>query len=431
MIPDGVNPDVVRRKVAWRILPFLVVLYIVAYLDRANAGFAKLAMADDLKFSEEVFGTGFGIFFIGYLILEIPGALLVERWSARKWFARILITWGLCSALTALVRTPTQFYVARFLLGVAEAGFFPGLIVYFTHWFQGADRARALSGLILAVPLSLALGAPISGLLLKVDWLGVAGWKWMFILEGLPAVVLGVAALGFMTDRPREAAWLEPAEREWLAGVLEAEARAKALSSRATLWDVLRVPNVWLLALGIFAANTGGYALAFWLPTTVKNLSGGSNTDALLYSSLFYSLGMIGVAFSGWSSDRTGDRQWHCVGAMVATALLLGGSAISGGSFAIAMTWLCLTGLAAYAWPSPFWVLPTLSLSSSAAAVAVGIINMFANLAGFLGNHQVGWLKARGYGERECLLFLAGCYFTGGVLIAFVRLRRGSGPGRG
>src|SRR5712691_11081659 len=164
------SPDAVRRKVAWRVLPFVFLLYIVAYLDRANAGFAKLAMADDLKFSEEVFGLGFGIFFLGYLILEIPGALIVERWSARKWFARILISWGFCSALTALVKTPLQFYVARFLLGVAEAGFFPGIIVYFTHWFTSHDRARALSGLVMAVPFSLAMGAPLSALLLDVDW---------------------------------------------------------------------------------------------------------------------------------------------------------------------------------------------------------------------------------------------------------------------
>src|SRR4051794_21102991 len=215
-VATPVNPESLRRKVAWRVLPLVFLLYIVAYLDRANVGFAKLAMADDLKFSEQVFGLGFGIFFIGYLILEIPGALLVERWSARKWFARILISWGICSALTAFVRTPMQFYVARFMLGVAEAGFFPGIIVYFTHWFTSRDRARALSGLVMAVPFSLALGAPISGLLLKVNWHGIACWKWLFVLEGLPAVALGIATLFLLTDRPRDAEWLGSAERDWL-----------------------------------------------------------------------------------------------------------------------------------------------------------------------------------------------------------------------
>src|ERR1043165_7286810 len=226
-----------RRKVAWRVLPLVFAIYIVAYLDRANVGFAKLRMASDLKFSEEVFGLGFGIFFLGYLILEIPGALLVEHWSARKWFARILISWGFVSALTAFVRTPLQFYLARFLLGVAEAGFFPGIIVYFTHWFTSADRARALSGLVMAVPFSLALGAPVSALLLDVNWAGLAGWKWMFIQEGLPAVLLGVITLFCLTDRPRDAKWLTLEERECIEGVLAEEARAKEAGGAATVWQ--------------------------------------------------------------------------------------------------------------------------------------------------------------------------------------------------
>jgi len=195
MNPSAVDPIALRRKVAWRILPLVVVLYIVSYLDRANVAFAKLRMGKALGFSDEVFGFGIGVFFIGYLFLEIPGALLVERWSARKWFARILITWGFISAAMAFVKTPSQFYWARFVLGVAEAGFFPGIIVYFTHWFAQRDRSRALSGLLVAVPLSLALGAPVSLMLLDVNWFGLEGWQWIFIIEGLPAVLLGVVVL--------------------------------------------------------------------------------------------------------------------------------------------------------------------------------------------------------------------------------------------
>ncbi len=411
-----------RKKVAWRVLPFVFLLYIVAYLDRANVGFAKLAMADDLKFSEAVFGFGFGIFFIGYLVLEIPGALLVEHWSARKWFSRILISWGFISALTAFVSTPAEFYAARFLLGVAEAGFFPGIIVYFTHWFPGRERVRALSGLVMAVPFSLALGAPISALLLKVNWFGLAGWKWMFILEGMPAVVLGVITLFYLTDRPRDALWLTLEERNVLTSELEAEARAKQTSGNTSLWQALTLPNVWLLAFGIFATNTGGLALAFWLPTTVKNLSGGSNSEALLYSGLFYLCGLVGVFASGQSSDRTGDRKWHCVAGQVVTSLMLVGSAIPGQPFWLVMSWLCLTGLAAFFWPSPFWALPTLTLTASAAAVSIGLINMFANLAGYLGNHHIGWLKSHGFGDAACLLFLAACYLIGGMIIALVRV---------
>ena len=397
------------RKVVWRILPFVFLIYIVSYLDRANVGFAKLAMADDLSFSEAVFGFAFGIFFMGYLILEIPGALLVERWSARKWFARILISWGFISSLTALVETPRQFYLARFLLGVAEAGFFPGIIVYFTHWFPVRDRARALSGLVMAVPFSLALGAPLSAVLLKVNWLGLAGWKWMFVLEGLPAVLLGVVTLFYLPDRPQDAKWLTIEERNNLTAELDAEARAKEAKGRISVWDVLRLRNVWLLALGIFATNTGGYGLTFWLPTTLKRLSGGSTSAALLYSGLFYACGLLSVFLAGQSADRTGDRKWHCVAGQVLTALFLVGSTISSQPFWLVMGWFCLTGFAAFSWPSPFWTLPTLTLTASAAAVSIGFINMAANLAGYLGNLNIGWLRTHGFSERACLLLLAGC----------------------
>ena len=420
----GIEPDALRRKIAWRVLPLVFVLYIVAYLDRANAGFAKLAMKDDLKFSEEVFGLGFGIFFIGYLILEIPGALLVERWSARKWFARILLSWGFVSALTAFVQTPLQFYAARFFLGVAEAGFFPGIIVYFTHWFTSRDRGRALAGLVMAIPFSLALGAPVSGLLMQIDWLGWPGWRWLFLLEGTPAVGLGVVTLFALKDRPRDAKWLAPHERAWLETQLEAEAAEKRTVANVSVWQSLRTPTVWLLALGIFAANTGGYAFAFWLPTAVKGVAGGSTASVLAWSGLIYACGIVGVYLSGRSSDRTGDRKWHCVAGMIATAFFLAGSTIPGQPVWAVMTWLCLTGFVAYFWPSPFWALPTLTLTASAAAVSIGFINMFANLAGFLGNHHVGWLKEHGFGDRACLLFLAACYLLGGAIIAFIRVQK-------
>ena len=423
MINPG-SPDnrALRRKVALRVLPPVFLIYFVAYLDRANVGFAKLRMASDLKFSEEVFGLGFGIFFVGYLLLEIPGALIVERWSARKWFARILISWGFISALTAFIHTPMQFYIARFLLGVAEAGFFPGIIVYFTHWFGSGDRTRALSTLLVAVPFSLAAGAPMSALLLDVHWLNLAGWQWLFMIEGLPAVVLGFATLFLLTDRPRDAKWLTPEERNHLDNILGEEARAKQVKQNMGVWNVLCLPNVWLLAGGIFTANAGGYALSFWLPTTLKNLSGGSDHAALLYSCLFFLFGLVSVLWSGQSCDRTGDRKWHCAIGMAATALLLFASAIPGQPFGLVMGWLCLTALAAYFWPSPFWSLPTLTLTGSAAAVSIGFINICANLAGYFGNHAMGWLKEHGFSENVCLMFLAGCYFLGSVFISFVKL---------
>jgi ACS family tartrate transporter-like MFS transporter len=245
-----------RRKITRRLVPFAFVLYIIAYLDRANVGFAKLSMTADLSFSEAVFGFGSGIFFIGYLLLEIPGALIVERWSARKWIARILITWGFCTVLVGFVRTPGQFYAARFLLGTAEAGFYPGLVIYFSHWFAERDRARAMAGLISAIPVSLALGAPVSALILRVHWLSLPGWRWVFILEGLPAVVFGVVTLFYLTDHPREAKWLEPDEREWITAELEGEKQRKKAHGHIPVWAALRKPNVLLLALALCSANT-------------------------------------------------------------------------------------------------------------------------------------------------------------------------------
>jgi MFS transporter, ACS family, tartrate transporter len=433
LTPDtgpGVDPKVVRRKVARRIVPLVFVLYVVAYLDRANVGFAKLQMEGALGFSEDVFGWGFGLFFAGYLLLEVPGALLVEHWSARKWFARILVTWGLCSMGMALVRTPRQFYAARFLLGLAEAGFFPGVIVYFTHWFPRADRARALAGMVLGIPISLALGARVSGWLLGLHAFGLDGWQWVFLAEGLPAVLLGLAVPFLMTDRPAGATWLTPAERAWLEGTLGRERREAEAAGGATLRQALRQPAVWLLALGILLTNTGGYALVFWLPTAVGNLlkqtrGAAEPSDVLNWTGIVYLYGLPGVWLSGQSSDRTGERKWHCVAGQVLTGAALAGSAIPGQSWGVVFAWLCLAGFFATWWPSPFWVLPTLTLSASAAAVSVGLINMCANLAGLLGSPVVGQMKSAGLGERACLLFLAGCYAAGGAVIALLRVPRG------
>lgn len=422
-----VDPEAVRRKVARRILPLIFVLYIVSYLDRANVGFAKLQMGKALNFSENVFGWGFGLFFVSYLLLEIPGALLVERWSARKWFARILVTWGLCSMGMALVKTPSQFYLARLLLGLAESGFFPGVIIYFTHWFPRAERGRALAGMVLAIPVSLALGSRVSGLLLEVNWFGLAGWQWVFLIEGLPAVAMGVALPWLMTDRPTQARWLAPEERTWLENTLENERRETALAHGAGLLDALRQPTVWLLALGILVTNTGGYALVFWLPTAVKNLliaTRGTAPDSavLNWTGIYYLIGLAGVWVSGQSSDRTGERKWHCVAGQVLTGVFLAASAMPGQPWAAVFVWLCCAGFFATFWPSPFWVLPTLTLSASAAAVSVGIINICANLAGLIGSPVIGQMKTLGFGDRACLLFFAACYAGGGLFVAMIRI---------
>jgi ACS family tartrate transporter-like MFS transporter len=441
MTDEDVDPRIVRRKVVWRIVPLIFVLYVVAYLDRANVGFAKLQMEKKLPgFTPEVFGWGFGIFFAGYLLLEIPGALLVEHWSARKWFARILITWGFCSMGLALVRTPWQFYLARFLLGLAEAGFFPGVIVYFTHWFPRAERGRAMAGLVLGVPLSLALGSQVSGLLLQQTWFGLDGWKLLFIFEGLPAVLLGVALPFIMTDRPRHAKWLTAGERDWLEQKLEAERRETASRGSDSWRNVFRQPAVWLLALGILATNTGGYGFVFWMPTVVKDhlfetqASAGSapkskdeisDTEALRWTGLVYAFGLLGVLISGLSSDWTGDRKWHCVTGQVLTGVFLAASVIPGLPWAAVIVILCCVGFFATFWPPPFWVLPTLTMSASAAAVSIGFINICANIAGLFGPPLIGTLKTAGFSDWVGMTILAGFYVLGGIFVSLLRIGRG------
>jgi ACS family tartrate transporter-like MFS transporter len=433
----AVDPDALRRKLMARIVPLVFALYIVAYLDRVNVSFVKEPMMQALAFpdAEAVYGVGAGLFFAGYLLLEIPGALLVEHWSARKWFARILVTWGLCSMGLALVRTEGQFYLARFLLGLAEAGFFPGILVYFTHWFPRADRARALAGLVLGVPFSQALGAWVSGQILQLDWFGLAGWQWVFLVEGLPAVLLGVAVPFLMVDRPRQARWLTAAEREWLERTLEAERRSVAAAG-VTLGQALRLPAVWLLGLGILAANTGGYALSFWLPSTVQALwqatgaEGADAAGALNWVGLYYLCGLAGVWLAGQSSDRLKERKWHCVGGMVLTGVCLAAAVVPGLPWPVVLGGLCLTGFFAYAWPPPFWVLPTQVLSASAAAVALGFLNVCANLAGLIGLPATGWLKEAHWDVRACVWAAAACYGLGGAVVALVRAPAVTAPPR-
>jgi ACS family tartrate transporter-like MFS transporter len=416
----------------WRIVPLIFVLYLIAYLDRANVAFVETEMREGLSLSPSVFGMGVGFFYVGYLLLEVPGALIVEHWSARKWFSRILVTWGLCSMGLALVRSAWQFYLARFLLGLSEAGFFPGIIVYFTHWFPRADRGRALAGMILGAPLSQALGAWLTQqilqqrMILQLTGIELAGWQWVFILEGLPAVLLGVAVLFLMADRPRQARWLSPAEAQWLEETLAAERREVAAAG-VTMRQVLRQPVVWLLALGILAANTGGYALGFWIKDAFRTLlteTRGPEAagEALSWIGLYYVCGLVGIWVAGQSSDRRGERKWHCAAGQVLTACCLAASLTPGQPWAGVFFWLCLTGLFAYFWPPPFWVLPTQVLTASAAAVAIGFINICANVAGIIGPPAVGWMKEAHFDVRSCLLFSVACYAGGGVIIALLRL---------
>jgi MFS transporter, ACS family, tartrate transporter len=300
------------------------------------------------------------------------------------------------------------------------------IIVHFTHWFPRADRARALAGLILGVPLSQALGAWVTQQILQVTWFNLAGWQWVFLIEGFPALVMGVAVLFWLTDRPRQASWLSPAEADWLEETLAAERRAAAATD-VTVRQIVRQPVVWLLALGILAANTGGYALGFWIKDAFRTLltetrDARAAEEALWWIGLYYTCGVAGIWVAGQSSDRSGDRKWHCVAGQVLTACCLAASLVPGQPWAGVFFWLCLTGFFTYFWPPPFWVLPTQALSASAAAVAVGFINICANVAGIIGPPAVGWMKEAHFDLRPCLLFSVACYALGAVVIAMLRV---------
>src|ERR1700738_3978616 len=300
-----------RRRIARRIMPYVFLLYVINFLDRMNVGAAALQMPRDLGFSDRVVGLGAGIFFIGYFLLEIPGALIAERWSARRWIARILISWGVLTVLVAFIHTARQFYLVRFFIGAAEAGFYPAVIVYLSHWFRNKDRAKAIARFCPANPLSFVIGSPLAGYLLGISWFGLRGWRWVFILEGIPAILFGIIAIFYLTDWPRQAKWLPSDEREWVAAQLDQEKEIKLKARAFTVWEALRHRDVILLTLCYFFALTGNYGLAFWLPTIFKRLSGQSDLKVTLLASLPFLAGFLVQQVNGWHSDRTRERRWH------------------------------------------------------------------------------------------------------------------------
>ena len=422
-MPPSAQPATVR-KIALRLLPFLFLLCIVAFLDRVNVSFAGLDMTRDLNFSDRVFGLGAGIFFIGYMLFEIPGALLVERWSARKVIARILVTWGIVTVLVALVRTPGQFYVARFLLGAAEAGFFPGVLVYLTHWFRYEDRAKAAALFMAAIPVANVIGSPLAGATLNVDWGGWPGWRWLFVLEGIPAVVLGIVTIYFLPDWPGEAKWLAGAEREWITQELAREREAKLAVKRVAIAEALRMPRVILLTLVYFLSVTGIYGFAVWFPTILKRATGLSNFMVTLLAALPYAAGVVAMLVNGWHSDRSRERRWHTALPLFAGAVCLGGALASGSNLALAFALMVVAGACTTAFLPSFWPLPTEFLAESAAAASMGLINALGNLGGFLGPYAMGYLRSRTGSFAPGLMVLLACMAAAGMLVLLVPGRK-------
>jgi ACS family tartrate transporter-like MFS transporter len=410
------------RRVAWRLLPYAFLIYVVNYIDRVNVSFANLRMSADLGFSDRVYGLGVGMFYVSYVLFEIPGALIVERWSARKWIARIMISWGFVTMLTAFVQTPRQFYAARFLLGLAEASFFPGMIVYLTHWFRLAERSRAIACLYAAVPTASLLGSPIAGWLLGVHWLSLPGWRWLFILEGIPAVVLGVVTLFYLTDWPAQARWLPPDEREWLVGQLRAEQEAKRKVRDYTIAQAFSDRRVLGLTAAWFLALTGSLGTIYWIPTFVKRLSGLPDRPVTSLLVIPAVIGIAGILFNGWHSDRTAERRVHAALPLVAAGLAFALAIPFRADVPIAVGMLLLGSGLFYALFPVFWSMPTMMLSASAAAATFGLINSIGQIAGFAGPYIIGVLIDRARSVAPGLAVIACVYLAAAALLVMLRI---------
>jgi ACS family tartrate transporter-like MFS transporter len=403
-----------------RLLPLLFLCYVVAYVDRVNVSIAKLTMTRDLAgFDNAVIGFGAGLFFWGYFLLEIPGTLLVEKWSARRLICRIMVVWGFAAALTAFVKTPVQFYAARFLLGLAEAGFFPGVIVYLTHWFPSRDRTRALSWFLIATPIAQLVSPKISNALLKIGTgdiingkvvyypglFGLKGWQWVYVYWGLPAVLLGIVALFVLTDRPREANWLRSEEKEALEAELEKDRSPRGLTRRMTVVEAFQNPKVLLLAGAYFCSTAANYSLEFFLPSILQqwySLTPDSITSLVLLPPI---LALIGQLFVGWNADRTKERRLHAVVPIVIGLVALGLTPFTRGHLALTIACFMVTAAGIKSYQPAFWSLPSLFLTGAAAAGSIGLINSIGNLGGFLGPTVLGTV------EKHTGSFVGGIYY--------------------
>jgi ACS family tartrate transporter-like MFS transporter len=403
------------RAISVRLIPFLILAYFLAYLDRVNLGFAALTMNAELKFSPTIFSWGAGIFFIGYFLFEVPSNIALEKFGASRWIARITVTWGIISALMALVSGVYSFYALRFLLGVAEAGFFPGIILYLTYWYPAEYRARFLAAFAIAVPVSTVIGAPVSGMLLGLDGaMGLKGWQWLFIIEGIPSILLGIVTWFYLTDRPSQAAWLSAEQKAWLSSRMEGEEAAKA-KHRMSLGQALSSPKVLLLSVVYFGFVGALYGMQFWLPQIVKAF-GISNVQTGFVTAIPYLFGSVAMIFWARHSDRTRERVWHVGLPLLLTAVSLGLSSYTSDPM-LTMVALTFAAIGVFCTFALFWTLPTAWLSGTAAAGGIALINSIGNLAGFGGPYLIGWIKEATGSTSTGLLVLAVMPLVAGVLV--------------
>ncbi len=406
-------------RVTRRLVPFLIVCYFVAFLDRVNVGFAALTMNKDLGLTSQAFGIGAGIFFLSYFIFEVPSNLFLERFGARKWIARIMFSWGLLSGCTAFIpqiaaatglSTTWVFYAIRILLGIAEAGFFPGIIFYLTLWFPAAYRGRIIGYFMAAIPLSSVIGSPVSGQLLNLDgWMGLGGWQWLFIIEAVPALVLSVVVFFYLTDRPADAKWLPAEGRTWLARRLDDEHRQRVAAKHFSVLEALGNTRVLLLAFVYFGAVASNYSLGFFLPQIVRDFGLSFGWTGVV-TAIPYAVGTLGMVYWGRHSDRTGERREH-----TALAALVAGAGIAASTLIDdptgKMIALSISGFGVFAVLPVFWTLPTSFLSGTAAAGGIAIINSIGNLSGFAGPFVMGKMKDATGSYTVGLLAVAGVVF--------------------
>jgi D-galactonate transporter len=405
------------RKIAWRLLPFLVFLFVLAWIDRVNVGFAKLAMLDDLGFSEAVYGLGAGIFFIGYFLFEVPSNLLLEKIGARRTLARITILWGLTSMAMAYVSSPMSFYILRFLLGVFEAGFFPGVVLYLTYWFPAAQRARINGMFMTSFAIAGVVGGPIAGYIMSrmVGVGSLANWQWLFILEGIPSVLAGFAVLRYLPEKPINAKWLSPAERDMVSAVIAHEDAAP--EKHSDLKALVRNPKVWLCTLVYFCIVSGNATIAFWTPSVIKSLGVNDTMSIGLLAAIPFIVGTLAMLWNGHHSDKTAERRIHCATAallaglgLIATGLCLGNATMA----LIALTIAAAGILAAF---PVFWSIPGAFLAGTAAAGGIALINCIGNLAGFIAPYMIGWLRTLTGSLAAGLYFVAALEILAAVLV--------------
>jgi len=418
------TPDVATatlRKITLRLIPFLFILYIVAWLDRVNVGFAALQMNADLGFSSAAFGFGSGVFFLGYCLFEVPSNLVLHRVGARCWISRIMISWGAISAAMMFVRTTPTFYVLRFLLGAAEAGFFPGVVYYLSHWYPEGQRARAIAAFMTAVPVSGVVGGPLSGALLTLNGLfGLAGWQWLFLMEGIPAILLGIIVLVYLTDRPETADWLSSAEKDWLVSTLAAEQTSRHGAPPVSIYAALTNPTIWHLGVIFLCAAIGFYGYSFWAPLVVRSLTETSDLGVGMILGAISAVTIICMILNSAHSDHTDERPLH-----VAVPLLVSGAGFLGCAVLrqpiLAVFFLALVPIGHCAAYGPFWSIPSRFLTGAPAAAGIALVVTIANVGGFVGPTIIGALKDRFGTHGPAFMLLGGCAVVAALLATLLR----------